>query len=978
MIGKTISHYKILSEIGSGGMGIVYKAEDKNLKRHVALKFLPPELTRDTEARERFIHEAQSASALDHPNVCTVYEIGKTDDNQMFIAMGYYEGETLKDRIAKGPLKINEAIDVAIQIATGLEKAHKKGIVHRDIKPANIFITDDNVVKLLDFGLAKLSGQTKLTKNGSTLGTVAYMSPEQAQSGAVDQRTDIWSFGVVLYEMLTGSLPFKGDYEQAIIYSIMNEDPRAIKEVKPEVPPELEVIVNRALHKDPESRYSSSGEMLKDLENYQKSLIAPGAQPSVSQSLLKLIRKPRFALPFIISIVAIGLVAAWFFNRKAKIRWAREVAIPEIKQLVDAGYADFENNIAAYKIAQEAEHYIPNDPELINLFSQCAGNISIKTIPPAANIYMKDYSAPYNEWIFAGVSPIENKRLPSSYFRWRIEKEGYEIVTAVWPSFQLNFGKDWFLPIEIEIELERKGTVPIDMVRVKGRGKLNDFYINKYEVSNKRFKEFIVQGGYRKKEFWKNRFVRDGKTLSWEEAMAEFLDATGRPGPATWQAGEYPHGQDNCPVLGISWYEAAAYAEFVGKRLPTISHWRIASKTADNAILHFFSSLLIPLSNFGENGLAALGSYQGMTSYGVFDMAGNVREWCWNKTSKGRCIRGGAWNDVTYMFGNVSQASPFDRSPQNGFRCVRYIDVENIPAEVFQPFYPEKNYRNFYQEKPVSDKIFRIYKEQFSYDQLDLNPKIESTDDSSENWLKEKITFDAAYGNERLIAYLYLPKNADPPYQTVIYFPGAGANADISSENLESGTEFQNFLSFIMKNGRAVVQPIYKTTYERQHNINPWMATQTHQYTDCQIMLVKDFSRTIDYLETRPEIDSDKLAFYGLSWGGIMGSFIPAVEERLKASILIVGGLPPDYDKARPEVDLINFVSHVKIPTLMLNGRYDMQLPFETAVKPMFDLLGTPEKDKELKLYDTAHHIPKNELIRETLDWLDRYLGPVK
>ena len=236
MIGKTISHYKILEEIGSGGMGIVYKAEDTNLKRHVALKFLPPELTRDTEARERFIHEAQSASALDHPNVCTVYEIGKTEDGQMFIAMGYYEGETLKDKIAKGPLKLDEAIEIAIQIATGLEKAHKKGIVHRDIKPANIFITNDNVVKLLDFGLAKLSGQTKLTKNASTLGTVAYMSPEQAQSGAVDQRTDIWSFGVVLYEMLTGSLPFKGDYEQAIIYSIMNEDPKALNPSLPFCP----------------------------------------------------------------------------------------------------------------------------------------------------------------------------------------------------------------------------------------------------------------------------------------------------------------------------------------------------------------------------------------------------------------------------------------------------------------------------------------------------------------------------------------------------------------------------------------------------------------------------------------------------------------------------------------------------------------------------------------------------------------------
>ena len=272
MIGKTISHYKILSEIGSGGMGIVYKAEDTNLKRHVALKFLPPELTRDKEARERFIHEAQSASALDHPNVCTVYEIGKTDDNQMFIAMGYYEGETLKDKIVKGPLKINEAIGIAIQIATGLEKAHKKNIVHRDIKPANIFITDDNVVKILDFGLAKLSGQTKLTKDGTTLGTVAYMSPEQTTGEETDSRSDIWALGVVLFEMITGLLPFKGDYEQAMQYSIVNEEAEPLTGLRTGVPMELERIITKSLTKNPDERYQHVMDLLVDLRSLIKEL----------------------------------------------------------------------------------------------------------------------------------------------------------------------------------------------------------------------------------------------------------------------------------------------------------------------------------------------------------------------------------------------------------------------------------------------------------------------------------------------------------------------------------------------------------------------------------------------------------------------------------------------------------------------------------------------------------------------------------
>ncbi len=209
MIGQTVSHYKILAKLGEGGMGVVYKAEDTKLGRHVVLKFLAPYLTRDQEAIERFINEAKTASALDHPNICTIYEIGESDDGQLFIAMAYYVGETLREKIAGANggsplLAIDNAIEIATQIASGLTRAHEAGIIHRDIKPANIIITKRREVKILDFGLAKLAGQQHLTKSGATLGTIAYMSPEQAQGLPVDHRTDIWSLGVVMYEMLTG------------------------------------------------------------------------------------------------------------------------------------------------------------------------------------------------------------------------------------------------------------------------------------------------------------------------------------------------------------------------------------------------------------------------------------------------------------------------------------------------------------------------------------------------------------------------------------------------------------------------------------------------------------------------------------------------------------------------------------------------------------------------------------------------------
>ncbi len=965
--------YKIIEVLGRGGMGIVYKAEDTKLKRNVALKFLPPELIQNEEVRERFILEAQTAAALSHPNICTIHEIDE-EGGKSFIAMEYVEGQSLRAKIEKGPLEIDEALNISMQVAEGLEEAHKKGIIHRDIKSANIMVTEKGQAKVMDFGLAKVKGATLLTREGTTLGTVAYMSPEQARGEEVDNRSDIWSLGVVMYEMLSGQLPFIGDREASVLYSVVHEEPKSLKAIKPDIPVELQQIIYNALKKKRESRYSSTSEMLKDLKKYQDVLRAEELGAFNLRTILRRIRRPRIAIPAVSAVLVISLVAVWFFIRQAKIRWARQEILPELEQLVDENWRDF---IEPYNLAERAEKYIGNDPKLSELFSKCSRNINIETEPPGADIYMKAYKAPDSEWNYLGVSPLKNIRLPFGILRWKIEKKGYETVLAA--SSTWDKGR---IPYDLERVLDEKGIIPEGMVRVAGAetnvGKLDDFYIDKYEVTNKQYKEFVDSGGYKNREYWKHEFVKDGRILKWEEAMAEFMDQTGRPGSSTWQAGDYLKGQGDHPVSGVSWYEAAAYAEFSGKTLPTAYHWDIAMGEYTPMIqwpqLGGYA-IFAPFSNFQSNGPVPVGSLPGITSYGAYDMAGNVREWNWNETQKGRLISGSAWSDHPKLFGRWSQAPAFDRSSKNGFRCALYPDPENIPESAFQlaEFGEEID---FNKEKPVPDSIFQVYKEQFSYDKTDLNAQVEWRDESHNNWIQEKITLDAAYGRERIIAHLILPKNISPPYQTVIYFPGSEPLHKESSKDIGSLFEFEVFLSFIVKNGRAILFPVYQGTFERRDDLlTPIvMGANSHLYTEYLIQVVKDFRRCVDYLQTRQDIESNKLAFYGMCWGAQMGTIIPAVEERLAANILLSGGL---RGRERPEAAQINYITRVKIPTLMLNGEYDTIFPSDTSTMPMFDLLGTPDEHKELKMFKTDHIPPRNEFIKETLAWLDRYLGPV-
>jgi formylglycine-generating enzyme required for sulfatase activity/cephalosporin-C deacetylase-like acetyl esterase/predicted Ser/Thr protein kinase len=977
MIGQTISHYRIVEKLGGGGMGVVYKAEDTALSRLVALKFLPDDVAKDPQALERFRREARAASALNHPNICTIYEIGE-QEGKRFIAMELLQGETLSERLGGKPLATRPLLDMAIEIADALETAHSSGIIHRDIKPANLFVNQRGSVKILDFGLAKLAqrhysdeaaaspqptwdtSDRNLTSPGTAMGTVSYMSPEQALGKDLDARSDLFSFGVVLYEMATGKNPFEGTTTAAIFDSILHKTPDPVGRWNSGVPTALEKIIGKAQAKQPEQRYQTASELRDDLTQLKQEL---SSGPTPVAAVAKALRKPAVSVPAVLLMMAVVFLAVKLYRRNVKIHWAREQAIPEIIEMIQKS-----NYPAAFALAEDAEKYIPDEPRLQRLWPDMSRAVTIHTTPEGADVYVK----PYNDggdWQYLGRSPIERRRMPIQYLRWQVKKDGFETAEAGLGAADL-----FETSSEISFALFEKGKTPSGMVWIEGGSfalwmpgldglpeiTLGPYWIDKFEVTNRDFKKFIDAGGYTTQHYWKQKFIRDGKEISWQEAIGMFRDKTGRPGPSTWELSSYADGQADYPVTGVSWYEAAAYAEFVGKSLPTVYHWDEAAGT-------WAASHIAPISNFGR-GLAAVGSYHGLGPHGTYDMAGNAKEWCWNVsgTENKRYILGGAWNEPAYMFTDPDAQSPFARSPEYGFRLALYTAPP--PESALGPV--QGNFRDFSREKPVSDEIFRAYRSLYAYDKTALNSAVESVDDSFESWRKEKVSFDAAYGKERIAAYLYLPKHGTPPYQTAVYFPGSNAiNARSSQDLLLRG------IDFLPRSGRAIVYPIYKGTYERSDDLKSDVQVPTAFYRDHVIAWYKDVARTIDYLETRPDLRTDNLAYYGLSWGSALAPVMISMEPRIKLAVLVGGGF--DFGKALPEADPINFASHVKVPVLMVNGRYDFFFPTETSQKPMFVLLGTPPKDKRHVVFETGHVPPNDLMIKEVLDWLDRYQGGV-
>ncbi len=968
--GQTLGHYRILEKAGAGGMGVVYRAEDTRLRRQVALKVLPAAVTASADRLGRFEAEARAVAALSHPNVVTIHAVEEVGGVHS-LAMEWVEGRTL-DRHAREAAQTGTGLPldlfrrIALPLVSAVAAAHARGVIHRDIKPGNIMLAGDGTVKVLDFGLAKqltapdaeaapTSAPTAPAVTGpqpaagAVLGTVGYMSPEQAAGRPAGAPSDGVSLGVVLYELLTGRRAFQEESDISTLAAILHKDPPPPRESRADLPADLDALVQACLEKDPARRPASAVELEARLKAALPGLEGGGGGLR------------RAGLLTVAAVVLLAVAGAggliWFLRAGAEGRRVRLEILPRVQQLIEE-----RDHVAAFLLAREAQEALPDDPLVQKLLRDCTTSATLTSEPPGARVQVQAYAAPEAEWLDLGPTPIQGIRVPEGHLRIRLTLPEHEPWVA---GRNFRFG-----PIHVQLTSEggeRAGMVRVEAGDVHSGGvriDLDPFWIDRLEVTNREYQRFVDAGGYRSRDHWRFPVRKDGRELAWEEAMDLFRDTTGRPGPAGWELGRFPEGKGDLPVTGVCWYEAAAYAAFAGKELPTVHHWRHAA-----GLEGFFADIL-QFSHFGGSGPRPAAMGDGVSLHGTLNMAGNVSEWCFNQTGHERYLVGGSWLDPPYVFHDPLARDPLTRESDGGFRCAVY-DAP-VAAQVTAPV--DGLIHDFTGVEPAGDQLFQAFLSLYRFDPSPLNARVESRDDSSPYWRHEVASLDAAYPGERVQVHLFLPRDAPPPWQTVVFAPGSESLRLTSSA--EIATSGMSFVDFLPRAGRALVHPIFKETFDRNTPADPRSGPQSVR--DLVVAWSKDLQRTLDYLETREDIDSSRLAFSGLSFGAEFGPIYLVVEPRFRTAVLLGGGFDDDHMlEEPPEIQPWHFAPRVRIPVLMLNGLNDFLFPLETAQKPFFDLLGTPAADKRHVVSPGGHAPDKKVVIRETLDWLDRYLGPV-
>jgi class 3 adenylate cyclase/formylglycine-generating enzyme required for sulfatase activity/predicted esterase len=974
-------HWRLDEQLGTGAIGEVWVASHGKTHAKRVFKFcfqadqlrtLRREVVLLRLLRERLGSRDDIAQVLDwefdHPPYFLEVEHSDAGD---LVAWAREQGG-----IEKVPMATR--LDIVVQLAGALAAAHGAGVLHKDLKPANVLVTEDAQggprVCLTDFGIGlvtsrevleipgvTVAGLTEalLSSGGSTgAGTRLYMAPEVLEGREATPQADVYSLGVILYQIVVADFgrALGSGWEREVDDPLLRDD--------------IAACVDRDLDKrlpDP----ASLAERLQALSE---------RRAGVRRGRTR--RRMWIGAAAAVVLVVLGVAGSRGFQLWSVGRWARDVATPEMMRLIQV--ADWP---AAFVLGTEIERRVGADPRLDPMWRAISVRVSFETEPPGATISYKPYADLEGEWTSLGVSPVENVRVPRGVMRWRVEKAGYESRELAFRApVAGDMGPGSPFQWTPRFALDPAGSTPTGMVAVEGghrvtvplRGfqdfqpyELDRFYIGRTEVTNAEYKEFVDAGGYAQREFWKQAFVKDGRTLSFEEAMSHFVDSAGRAGPSTWILGEYPKGQGDHPVGGVSWFEAAAYAEFRGQSLPTVYHWAAAALPSTE-LAEPLADALIPFSNLAGSAAEPVASRPAISVAGAYDMAGNVREWTANAAGNRRYLLGGGWTDPTYFFGDAATESPWARRSTYGIRLAAYPAGE--PPESLRAAFelPDIDFRAI---ETWSEETWEVWSDLVSYEPTPLNVAVESRRELPDGIVEERVTLDAPVSGERLILYVFTHQDQPATRPAVIFFPGSSMTWEERDTSSYVDANYA-WLQFIPKSGRVLVLPIYAGCWERNDGRTAQRFAQYGSRRDLVFEWVREVSRTIDYLAERPDADGEQVAYLGVSLGAILGPHFAAWEPRLDSLLLYFGGFTANSSYRDAEI-LVQALRRTTAPVLMLNGRYDILFP-QPNQQAFFDLLATPDAEKRRVLVDAGHgNPPYGAIVRETLGWLDRTLGPV-
>jgi formylglycine-generating enzyme required for sulfatase activity/DNA-binding winged helix-turn-helix (wHTH) protein/dienelactone hydrolase len=717
--------------------------------------------------------------------------------------------------------------------------------------------------------------------------------------------------------------------------------------------------------------------------------VQPAAAPASSIG-----RRSRWFAFLTVVVVVAGVAAyAGIAQMRARERAREAEILAQISALVDKDQYG-----AAFALAWplSRDDAARANPAFQELWRKIVVPIKPLVVQAGVSVSFRAYDDPDGEWIAAGATPLQDwVEAPRGALRLKLQKQGFrtaEFVVAVpGPSVQTQQPRKFpFDRPSVPLELVADSKLPSDMVYVprtdvpvylsgwstdllgSDRHDIAAFAIARSEVTNRDFKEFIDAGGYDDEQYWRDMsFVYRAQVLSWPQARKLFVDSTGRPGPASWQLSAYPRGEDDLPVVGVSWYEAVAYARFRKQMLPTIHHWMRAAFTPYDPMFPT-AAAITKQSRFFADGPQSARSEQGLGPWGTYHMAGNAREWVWNFAGGDAVALGSGWPEYASNFARVYTADPMARLPDHGLRLMSTLDDAPVEPALLAPIKLVRD-TAFANRAPVSDDAFAAMRFQFTTPRAaPMDVQVKRVDESP-LWTADEVTLTFA-AQEPTTIFVVRPKAHEGPLQPIVY-SGVGDCCYTRRPNRDVLEQLQ-IAGFVVNSGRALVMPIWAGGYER-YGLEPRQAPEAmDRERRLSLQWQYDLATTIDYLESRTDMDTRHIGYLGISRGAsFAGAINLALEPRISAAVLAAGGIWI-HSSLHPMIDLINYAPRVSIPVLMLSGRYDHIYPYEQSQKRTFELLGTPAGKKQQIAYDTGHFtLPPNRVAADVTDWFDRYLG---